>query len=173
MNSASRKRLVSEDNPVQAGPKDSIPLMLRLEDLWQRGQRPDVHGFLAQADSISATEMLAVLSVDQWYRWQAGEHPSAEEYLRRYPDLAGESEYALQLAYGEFLVREYMGEEPALAEYQRRFPYLADRLPQRVEQHQESAMGASVTRPNGQATLAFEGSFTSPGGSVAGGSCRY
>jgi hypothetical protein len=40
--------------------------------LWQQGGTPDVAAFLAAVGSLSATELAAVLRVDQRQRWQPG-----------------------------------------------------------------------------------------------------
>jgi serine/threonine-protein kinase len=113
----------------------------RLEALWQHGERPDVHELLAGAGAIPPTEAAAALAVDQWQRWHAGERPEAEDYLRRYPALAADPELALEVVYGEFLVREDLGEAPGLAEYLRRFPDQAGGLQEQFELHRALAGG--------------------------------
>src|SRR5207249_4539959 len=44
-----------------------------LERLWERGERPDVHAFLAPLAGRPAAQLAAALAVDQWRRWRAGE----------------------------------------------------------------------------------------------------
>ena len=95
----------------------------RLWNLWKLGQRPDVKQFLAQAGPLSGTQLAAVLRVDQAERWHAGERVPVESYLMRFPAV---SELALELIYGECLVREELGETLSLAEYQQRFPQFAE-----------------------------------------------
>jgi len=148
---------VIERSPMETVPGADLPLARRLEHLWQAGERPDVHRFLALAGSITPTEIVAVLGIDQWQRWQAGERVTAEEYLGRYPALAGALEHALELVYGEFLIREGQGETPKLEEYQGRFPLLADRLRQQVELHRALASGSAVTNSPGWGTLPIQG----------------
>jgi serine/threonine protein kinase len=63
---------------------------------------------------------------DQRRRWQTGERPDVESYLRRYPELGDEA--ALELIYGEVVLRQEAGELPRLDEYQQRFPQLTGRL---------------------------------------------
>src|SRR5215470_15527008 len=94
----------------------------RLWRLWQEGQRPEVGQFLAQAGALTPTQLAAVLRVDQRQRWQAGEHVPAEAYLERYPALQADPECALELIYGEFLLREESGAAHPLEELHRRFP---------------------------------------------------
>src|SRR5262245_41280457 len=103
----------------------------RLGRLWRQGQRPDLGAFLAQAGPLAPNQLAAALRLDQRLRWQSGERVPAEDYLRRHPALAGEA--ALEVVYGEYLLREELGEAPDPAEYQRRFPEHADRLRQQLE----------------------------------------
>src|ERR1700689_2362267 len=97
-------------------------LVDHLGQLWQQGQRPDVHELLAAAGTLSPSVTAAVLAVDQRQRWQHGERVPAEAYLQQYPALEADAERALELVHGEFLLREELGEAPALAEYVQRFP---------------------------------------------------
>src|SRR5262249_9618763 len=59
-----------------------------------------------------------------------------ELYLAPYPALQADTERAVELICGEYLLREERGEAPALTEYQQRFPPYADRLRQQIEFHQ-------------------------------------
>jgi serine/threonine-protein kinase len=126
----------------------------RLSLLWRQGQRPDVQQFLAAAGDLSLEQVAAVLAVDQRERWQAGESIRAEVYLQRYPAIAADVERALELVYGEFLLREERGEEPAPDEFLRRFPAYVARLRQQFELHQalarESALGLGSTKIVGE-----------------------
>jgi WD40 repeat protein len=110
------------------------PPARQLERLWECGERPDVDALLAGRD-LSAGDIAAALAVDQWRRWRAGERVPAEDYLRRHPRLAHDSETALELIYGEWLVREELGERPDAAEYLARFPHWAERLTQQLALH--------------------------------------
>ena len=79
---------------------------------------------------------MAVLRADQEARWQAGERVPAEAYLAMDPALPLDLEKALELVYGEFLLRERLGQSPTLDEYLRRFPQYASRLRQQIQLHQ-------------------------------------
>jgi hypothetical protein len=102
---------------------------------WRQGERVDVADFLAGFGGLESAERVAVLLVDQRERWQVGQRIPAEAYLRRFPDLEADSEAVVELAYGEFLLREQRGERPVLEEYQWRFPNHYARLRQQVELH--------------------------------------
>jgi serine/threonine protein kinase len=124
----------------------------QLWDRWQQGQRVNVAEFLADFGDLPASEVVAVLLVDQRQRWQMGERLPAESYLRRFPSLEADTEAVVELAYGEYLLREERGERPALEEYLWRFPEHAERLRQQVELHhllqpasEVSAEASSVT----------------------------
>ena len=83
----------------------------RLRQLWLQGERPDAREFLASCGSLPLAEVAAVLRADQCHRWQSGEHILAETYLLQHPDVAAHAESALDLIYGEWLLRERGGEE--------------------------------------------------------------
>jgi serine/threonine-protein kinase len=148
-------------------PPLEYPLRRRLEHLWQLGQRPDVHEFLASARVSDPAVLAEVLAVDQWRRWHAGERVPAEDYLRRYPALADNPETVLELVYGEWLVREEVGEQPVLDEYLERFPRWADRLRHQLDLHQALA-AESTWRPSSAGAEAGEQTWPSQAGHADG-----
>ncbi len=100
---------------------------------WRRGRRPDVRQFLAGLAETSPAERAAVLRVDQRERWLAGERVPAEAYLNDYFHLQENDAEALELVYGEFLLRREAHEAPTVEEYLLRFPRLGDALRRRLE----------------------------------------
>jgi hypothetical protein len=96
--------------------------------LWRQGQQPDLARFLAGTGPLPPLQLAAVLRVDQRERWQRGDRVLTEDYLRDFPAVAADPEAALDLVYGEILLREERGEPPAPDEYRRRFPQYADTL---------------------------------------------
>src|SRR5262245_24872194 len=90
--------------------------------LLRQGQQPEVSPILADTAQLSLEQLATLLAVDQWERWRRGERVPAEAYLQQYPALQTDLERALELVYGEFLLREECGEAPALEEYLQRFP---------------------------------------------------
>jgi serine/threonine-protein kinase len=116
-----------------------------LSQLWRQGQRPNVRAFLARAGALSLAQVAAVLAVDQRERWQRGERIPAEAYLEPYPALQADTEKALELVYGEFLLREERGETPMLEEYVQRFPQYAERLRQQWNLHR--ALASDLSQP--------------------------
>src|SRR5262245_39924406 len=104
-----------------------------LNQRWQRGTAPWLEDFLQEsscewADRISKRDLVSLISLDQRERWRRGQRPTAEEYLQRFPQLAADDELALDVIYGEFLLREELGEQADARDFQTRFPEFADTL---------------------------------------------
>jgi serine/threonine-protein kinase len=129
--------------------------------LWRRGHRPDVREFLAGQADLSRADLVAVLRVDQRERWLAGDRVGVEDYLHQFFLLPGDEEHALDLVYGEFLLREQLGEAPSLADYQRRFPHFADSLRLQVELHRALGSGPRPD-PAGAGEVPLEDRRTTP-----------
>jgi WD40 repeat protein len=100
---------------------------------WRQGECVDLDDFLAGFPGLDSTDLVAVLLIDQRERWQMGERIPAETYLRPFPALEDDPEAVVEMAYGEFLLREQRGERPAIQEYLWRFPEHEARLRQQVE----------------------------------------
>jgi WD40 repeat protein len=130
---------------IQAVPRRSEAEAARqLWWLWRQGQRPDLRQFITQSDKLTPAQLVAVLRVDQRERWQTGECILAEAYLAGYPAVGADPESAVDLVYGEFLLREEMGERPALDEYTARFPRYAAQLRLQVELHRAMESGSPI-----------------------------
>jgi serine/threonine-protein kinase len=113
-------------------------------------QPADVRDWLRQARDAPPAQVVEVLQLDQLRRWREGERVPAEAYLqllfgtrpaggRPEPD----GEHALELVYGEFLLRRQSGEAPTLQEFQWRFPQYGEqlRLLCELERHLEQTAG--------------------------------
>jgi serine/threonine protein kinase/tetratricopeptide (TPR) repeat protein len=85
------------------------------------------------------------LRLEQARRWRQGDRAPAEDYLARHPALAADAEYALEVIYGELLLREEQGERPSPDEFLARFPHLAPQLRRLLEVH---AAVRSASRPD-------------------------
>jgi eukaryotic-like serine/threonine-protein kinase len=117
------------DRQAQGGsPSADCPL-----DTWrsQSGLTPE----LVDLAALSEHELCDRLCEDQVKRWRAGQRVPAESYLARHPRLEESAESALELIYGEFLLREEMGESPQLEEFRWRFPPFAARLQKQLDLH--------------------------------------
>src|SRR5262249_50940310 len=111
---------------------------------WRRAERPDVGALLASQGGLSPTRLAAVLRVDQRERWAVGERVPASDYLREFPALRDDPEAAIEVVYGEVLLRQAVGEAPELDEYQRDHPEYAAQLAIQVELHRALAAEADA-----------------------------
>jgi predicted Ser/Thr protein kinase len=137
-----RKKPLTPDKPTAGpGPEQAEDAAEELLRRWRRGDRPDVDAFLVAAGPLPLDQLAAVLRVDQRQRWQTGERVLAETYFQRHPNLGADAEAAVDLVYGEFLLRERHGEQPTAGEYQKRFPEFTDLLKAQIELHQALAAG--------------------------------
>src|SRR4051812_27885569 len=71
-----------------------------------------------EGSSVSASadptpdRLLSSVEDERDRRWLTGDRRPAEQYLAAHPSLAADPERALQLVYGEYLLRERLGEAP-------------------------------------------------------------
>jgi serine/threonine-protein kinase len=156
--------------PFATWPQRSGALVRALEQLWKQGRQPDPVAFLDTAGPCRPAEAAAVLAHDQWQRWHAGQRVPAEDYLRRCPAVAADPDAAVEIIYGEFLVRQDLGEQPAPAEYLDRFPKHAAGLRAQFELFQALDGGGSsvVTTLPAAPPSPVGGPFEVPGYEVLG-----
>lgn len=111
---------------------------LFLDELWDRGERPQLLSFLSllPEPELPLDGLLAVLRVDQRRRWTSGERVSLASYRRDFPVLDANSEALFELLYHELLIREGLGERPDPADYARSYPTLAGRLKLQMQIHE-------------------------------------
>ena len=64
-------------------------IVRRFERAWQNEQRPDIADFLPQNGPLRQAALKELVNIDLKRRRQAGEPARAEDYLQRYPELAG------------------------------------------------------------------------------------
>src|SRR5262245_43220875 len=77
---------------------------------WDAGQPPDLDAFLALHPGADSDEVVAILCLDQRRRWERGDRRTADAYLARRPDLAGDREAVLDLLYNEYVLLRESGE---------------------------------------------------------------
>jgi serine/threonine-protein kinase len=108
-----------------------------LDELWERGEQPDIGEFLAswQGPSLDIDQLLDALRVDQRRRWRSGQRVALATYLRDFPSLKENREALFELIYNEMAIREDLGELPDASEYATSYPDLADRLRLQLEVH--------------------------------------
>lgn len=121
-----------------------------LDQLWARGQGPELAAFLASVGDLPPAQLAELIRVDQRQRWQAGQPVHAEDYLKQFPTIEANVELAIDLIFNEFLVRDDLDERPDPEEYLRRFPAYASVLKDQFELHRALAtanMSPSATAP--------------------------
>ena len=115
---------------------------IEFETRWQSaGARPDVFAFLTARKLSGTDEMLAVLLLDQRYRWQTEMPLKVEDYLARLPDVGLCTEAKLQLVLSEYLLRQSHAQAPSVDEFVARFSDLADTLRSRLPTEATVASG--------------------------------
>src|SRR5215218_717044 len=125
----------------------------RLWQLWRAGRGPNLQSFLSSCPGLPLADVVALISVDQFERWQRGERPLAEDYIPLLPEGDGRHQAVGDIVYGEFLMREQLGEHPNSADFCRRFPDHAADLSRQLEVHRalaerESAISAEPPLPD-------------------------
>jgi len=101
----------------------------RFENAWRQGPRPLIDDYLPIDISLRARVLIELVHIDLELRLKAGETVRIEEYLARYPELAGDQALTIALVAAEHELRARL--EPALTvdEYLQRFPqYRAELL---------------------------------------------
>ena len=94
----------------------------RFEIHWQEIGAPFVDDYLQDVGPYRSQLLQELIAIDLEYRLKQGEQVRVEEYLRRYPELAKEDGYCLQLVTQEFLLRQQANPELQFEEYKLRFP---------------------------------------------------
>lgn len=74
------------------------------------------------AGSLSADHLASALAEEMAQRWQQGQAPVAEDYLRQHPQLGEHPSAALRLIYEEVCLRQEQGQADAPALILERFP---------------------------------------------------
>ncbi len=110
-----------------------MPLVREFEQLWKSSAMPpDVFAFLRQQGLNDSDQVMAVLLSDQQRRWATDRPLRVEDYLASLPDLAGNVDWKLQLAIGEFEARRNSDRPLCEDEISSRFPDLSDTLRDRL-----------------------------------------
>ena len=126
----------------------------RFEDAWQAGRRPEICDFVDQASGSGVgfqnRLLRELLHIDLEYRLKSGEPTRAEAYFVRFPELAADDDFALQLVQQEFRLRKRTDPTLIAAEYQQRFPRWADVMVARLA---EADDGSSKRRRSWQVRL--------------------
>src|SRR5271155_6006951 len=84
-------------------------LLERFEQAWQAGTPPAIEDYLSDTALDRSVLLRELVHTDLEYRLHAGEAVRVEEYLRRFPELAGDAEELLELIAAEYRHRQKLG----------------------------------------------------------------
>jgi hypothetical protein len=114
--------------PAVAAARES--LLASFEGAWRQGQAPSIRDFLSRTTpEESRATLVELVHTDLEYRLRAGQSCRVEEYLRAFPELAGDGDLLRELVVSEYELRQCYQDRPTLEEYADRFPQLTDELP--------------------------------------------
>jgi serine/threonine protein kinase/predicted ATPase len=104
----------------------------RFEDAWRQGLRPVIDEFLPADDGLRYRLLIELVHIELELRLKAGEAASVEEYLTRYPELAGDTAAAVELIAAEYTLRRRGEPDLALEAYLHRFPQYSGKLAEQI-----------------------------------------
>jgi serine/threonine protein kinase len=97
-------------------------LLNRFERACQTGSAPDLRAFLPVQDRLYLVALQELIKIELEVHWRRREPVKIEEYLVRFPELAGAPQVWPALLYEEYFVRHNHGDKPPPSEYRQRFP---------------------------------------------------
>jgi hypothetical protein len=101
----------------------------RLEEAWRHAPRPDIGSLGPPADNpLRLRVLVELVKADQECRWKSGTPTKIEDYLRDWPELAGQASVIPELLDSECLTRAMFGAMPTYEELRSRFPNLAEQV---------------------------------------------
>jgi predicted ATPase len=122
--------------------KDAIR---RFESSWRQGQSPVIEDFLPPGEPLRRRVLIELVHIDLETRLKGREAVRVEQYLARYPQLAGDRDVILELITAEHEIRRRHEVGLTLEEYRQRFPQYRGELPDQIAR--PSAVAA--TTPQG------------------------
>ena len=94
----------------------------RFEASWRQQSRAAIDDFLPSAGPLRLRVLVELTHIDLELRLKAGEAARVEEYLARYPELAGDRRVVLELIAAEHELRRRRESGVTADDYRRRFP---------------------------------------------------
>src|SRR5262245_22843836 len=134
-------------DPTSSSPdtaRDDEGRIRRFEEAWRQGAAPAIDDYLPPGGAGRLPVLLELAHVDLEFRLKSGDAARAEDYLRRYPELAGDRPAALGLIAAEYELR--CRREPGLSasEYLARFPEYRDDLPGQLARARPTDVGGKA-----------------------------
>jgi serine/threonine protein kinase/predicted ATPase len=104
----------------------------RFASAWRQGSRPPIDDYLPADEGLRRPWLMELVHLDLDLRVQTGEAVRVEEYLARYPELAGDRVAALELIAAEYKLRRRREPHLGLDEYLERFPPYRGQLSEQI-----------------------------------------
>lgn len=129
--------------------ESSISLVRNFEADHQRGQAVPVTSVWAnQGPDAPLSLLVALIKVELRARFNLGEKPAITEYLDRFPELRGQSDWVVSLVYEEYCLRGETGEWPDPESFCGRYASWRDSLLSQLQYHRDlSQMLPPPNRP--------------------------
>ena len=122
-------------SPTMGPSREPLQPAEELARLWELGNRVDIDAFLKAVGPLAAADLADVMHVDQHRRWQAGERPAAEGYVKRFSGICVDADAVVDIVFHEYVLRERLGERPTAKEFADRFPAYAHALEGQIRFH--------------------------------------
>lgn len=150
-----------ECHPERLLEKVGMSVEAEYRALWSiSATPPDVVTFLRARQFDDAQQWLAVLRVDQKFRWRTPRPLLVEDYLSALPDLPPGVEWKLQLAIGEFEARQDTNSPLDEREFSSRFSDISDIFHEELAQAAMATIGVPAT-PSMHTKVAKSSDFAS------------
>jgi predicted Ser/Thr protein kinase len=104
------------------------------EHAWRQGPRPAIDHYLPTGDPLRGRVLIELVHIDLELRLKTGEAARVEEYLARYPELAGDRAVTLGLIAAEHELRRRTEDGLSLDDYLQRFPQYRAELWEQIGQ---------------------------------------
>src|SRR6516165_9655513 len=101
----------------------------RFENAWRYGSRPLIDDYLPIDGPLRCRVLIELVHIDLELRLKAGETARVEEYLTRFPVMAGDRDVMFDLIAAEHELRRRREPGLDLDEYLLRFPHYRAELP--------------------------------------------
>src|SRR5262245_27311473 len=140
-------------SPEPLGPADTADwsslenVIKRFVAAWRQGPRPALDDYYTAAGRPPVL-LVELAHTELELRLKAGEAARVEEYLARYPELAGDPAAVIGLIAAEYDLRRRAEPHLAADEFVRRFPQYGDELPRRLAQATRAGGHTPAPRPD-------------------------
>src|SRR5262245_55047635 len=117
--------------PGPAADEDWAPLedaIKRFVAAWRQGARPALDDYLTAGGRLRHRLLVELVHTELELRLKDGEAARAEDYLARYPEVAGDRAAALDLIATEYTLRSRAEPGLSLDDYLQRFPHFRTEL---------------------------------------------